>query len=165
MRRIELKAHVGGCKNHLAYNLRCEDYAHLLDRSGNCCEICGLPAHRNDWQKLFIDHDARVGKWAVRGLLCSDCNMNMRRMPEGDWRLQRFIDRPWYLAALDCRGVDLAAFPEPPRRSLVCNVVGKHWLRTTGGWLHVDRYRDVVSIPITWKRLLYDVGPLALYQH
>lgn len=153
------------CKTHQTYALTCDQYDELRARCGDSCEICGRPAAQSGWGKLAIDHYATVGQWAVRGLLCTDCNLNMRRMPAGDERLQHYIDSAWYLIALDRAGISLGDYPEPPLRAIVGEPAGKHWKRVKAGWMRFDPYRHVVSVPETWDRLIYRYGPINLHHH
>lgn len=63
--------------NHKHYSLSCEEFEALLARANHSCEICGRPGVETGHEKLFIDHDPRIGLWAVRGLLCGSCNSRL----------------------------------------------------------------------------------------
>jgi len=64
--------------NHKVYGLSCDQYERLLNRNGGLCEICGIPGRLAARGKLYIDHDHAGGWTAVRGLVCSRCNIRIR---------------------------------------------------------------------------------------
>lgn len=78
-RRLDNSKH----RLHNLYGLRISDFQKLWDRCGGKCEICraemtntlldGKP--RNRKTQAHIDHCHKTG--AVRGLLCSTCNMGL----------------------------------------------------------------------------------------
>lgn len=55
------------------YGLTWEDYNRLLEQQGGVCNICRIPGRTGRWDKLVVDHCHTTG--AVRGLLCSGCNV------------------------------------------------------------------------------------------
>ena len=74
---------------HKLYQLSCDDYDRLMEHAGGACQICGFRGF------LVVDHDAGVGDWAVRGLLCGRCN---RGIPFGSapaWATEYLAD-PWW---------------------------------------------------------------------
>lgn len=84
---------------HRVYGMSCNDLDALYVRAGHACEICGAPERPGD--PLNIDHEAFLGKYAVRGLLCRSCNgwlgnsyhPNIRASgPEAE----RYLDAPWW---------------------------------------------------------------------
>jgi len=164
-RAIALERGHDACKNHQAYALTCAQYNALLVRSADACEICGRPSAESHWGKLAIDHDARIGQWAVRGLLCHDCNTNMRRIPANDPRLLAYLDSAWYLDALAQAGIRLGIYPEPDLRTIVGEPTGRHWKRYKRGWVVLNRYPYNHGAVETWQRILYRHGPLNLHHH
>ena len=67
---------IADCR-HKHYSLSCEEFEDLLRRANHGCEICKRPGVETGHKKLFIDHDPRIGLWAVRGLLCASCNSKL----------------------------------------------------------------------------------------
>jgi len=64
----------------LRFNLTLEEYNLMLDAQGGVCKMCGMPEttrknNSNEVRMLCVDHDHNTG--AVRGLLCSRCNVNL----------------------------------------------------------------------------------------
>ncbi|CAM3456748.1 endonuclease domain-containing protein [Stackebrandtia soli] len=115
---------------HEFYSMSCDEFEQLIQRANDRCEICSVPSHATKHGKLHIDHDARLGNWAVRGLLCSRCNTLLANgtvfRPEAErylgnvWRTESSHDRavfrpdPWtawkeQLRLLSARPVDRAA--------------------------------------------------------
>ena len=85
-----------GRHQHRKYALSCEEFDLLWHRSGGRCEICGVLGRYSPHGSLHIDHNALLGDWAVRGLLCSRCNTMLGvpgRIvgPEVD----RYLATPW----------------------------------------------------------------------
>ena len=80
LRRKE-KAAENNFKMRLArYGLTIDDFAYLVERSDNCCEICGASF---EMTRDYIDHNHTTGK--VRGLLCNRCNMGLSYMEDPNW--------------------------------------------------------------------------------
>lgn len=74
--------------NHLkrTYGLTLEEYDALLDRQGGGCALCGaLPEVQE--RALHVDHDHETG--AVRGVLCSECNVGLGRFSDSPALLER----------------------------------------------------------------------------
>ena len=59
------------------YGLTAERYATLLAAQGGGCAICGKAPNG---RTLAVDHDHVTG--AIRGLLCSGCNLGMGHLGE-----------------------------------------------------------------------------------
>jgi hypothetical protein len=59
------------------YGLTRKGYAALLEAQNHACAICKTPHIEENNKRLFIDHDHEVGHKAVRGLLCSTCNLGI----------------------------------------------------------------------------------------
>jgi hypothetical protein len=74
--------------NILKHGLSDEQYAFLLERSGNACELCGYVPGPNATKSLSIDHDHNTG--LTRGLLCYDCNIRMAFMDDSEWLSKAF---------------------------------------------------------------------------
>lgn len=78
------------CGSHTYYRLTCDEFDQLFARAGGRCEICRIPVGETATGKIFIDHDHKLGNWAVRGLLCPICNQRLR-----DWMAPLgFRERP-----------------------------------------------------------------------
>lgn len=82
---------------HVGYSLTCTEYDTLLTRAQGRCELCGeLPS------RLQIDHDHRLGTWAVRGLLCQACNNRLGHIDSGRWLadspVRAYLKSAWHLA-------------------------------------------------------------------
>jgi hypothetical protein len=81
---------------HIGYSLSCAEYDDLLTLADGRCMICRVPTG-----PLFIDHDHRLGQWAVRGLVCNGCNQHLkcidarRREPAG--AAARYLASAWHL--------------------------------------------------------------------
>lgn len=159
---MRLEQHVK-CETHRQYALTCEQYEGLLARSGVVCERCGAGPETCVWGKLAIDHDASVGQWAVRGLLCTECNTNMRRIQGGDQSLRRFIDNAWYLQQLARLGLQVGHYPEPLAGRSLIDPRGRRWRRGADGWLLVrPHHKSWGRFPVAWHRLVYTFGPINL---
>ena len=150
------------CATHKTFRLTCKQYDVLLERAGNCCEICGLEATAIEPWPLDIDHDPSVGKWAVRGLLCHPCNLKLRsdrrvaRTPE----IERYMLNAWYLEQCRLAGASPVMPPEPGLGSSLR--AGGYW------WMHMtlDRPSGWEATVLnnwsckSWHDLWYQYGPL-----
>jgi hypothetical protein len=103
---------------------------------------------------LVIDHDHDIGKWAVRGLLCTGCNTTLghakaKRHPN----TARYLMRPWFRERF---GLAVEPWLEPPIGFSV-RTGRERWIRTEAGWLCVfpRQTRPIHS----WKDMMYRSGP------
>ncbi|MGH8965825.1 MAG: endonuclease domain-containing protein [Actinomycetes bacterium] len=89
---------------HVAYRMTCEEFENLWARSGGCCEICGQAEPEVPGGRLVIDHDARIGWNAVRGILCPKCNNLMGFVDAGTKQSEKadqYEANAWYRSAAD----------------------------------------------------------------
>jgi hypothetical protein len=96
---------------HRNYKLTCAEYDELWRRANGRCEICGAREEDTPHGVLFIDHDARVGPRAVRGLLCNRCNCRLHEPERAGPALDRYLAKAWHLT----RRKAPTTYP-PPRR-------------------------------------------------
>ncbi|MGW4127975.1 endonuclease domain-containing protein [Amycolatopsis japonica] len=92
--------------HHVAYRLTCEDFDKLWKRARGCCQICRTPAEETTRGKLEIDHAGQYGIYAVRGLLCSQCNQLMAYVDRGeksDPRASNYLRNAWFVQVLEQR--------------------------------------------------------------
>jgi hypothetical protein len=130
---------------HITYRMTCEQYRDLEGRAAGCCEIC-----RRLLDQPQIDHDAIVGRWAVRGLLCRRCNTQLESGGQGLPEQSRYLKAAWYL------GVRLPVLPEPAKGSHVAGPYGRCWVRTRRGW-EPTAYRAQSPIR-NWSSLCSEFG-------
>jgi len=71
-----------------AYNMSEEDYEEWMHAQDGCCAICQRPPEKN--RRLAIDHDHKTG--AVRGLLCTRCNVGLGQFGDKTKLLSRALD-------------------------------------------------------------------------
>jgi hypothetical protein len=93
---------------HIRYGMTCSDLDELRQHTEDRCQICRQAGTETSHGFLVIDHDRSIGRWAVRGLLCSRCNTMLdshQHVLDQD-AVERYLASPWYLL----QGVD----PEPP---------------------------------------------------
>lgn len=139
--------------NHCLYGLTCEQYEALLAACNRRCQTCAKPSSETTARKLFIDHDNRVGKWAVRGLLDGRCNAILRSdRPAPEWARQYLAD-PWWRCMLAERGLS-AEMPEPPE-DRVLDFFDRIWFHRAAGWSTGVWRRPVLS----WPELVRRYGP------
>jgi len=144
----------------------------MLAACGQQCEACGCPSEKSPGGKLFIDHDGAVGNWAVRGLLCTACNVTFRwDRPDPEWATG-YLSNPWYVRMLAERGLD-ANPPEYTDWTLTDSGYlfgprlqdpdGHIWERDERGWSHGHKKCS----PHSWHQLLRRFGPhnLTPFQH
>jgi hypothetical protein len=138
---------------HRRYSLTCAQFDGLLAACACRCQTCGVPSPETSVGKLFIDHDGRIGMWAVRGLLCPRCNSQVRYdLPVPDWAWAYVAD-PWYLRMLRAAGLS-AEMPEPTS-GLVRDFEGQLWRRVEDGWTKGGWLRN----PWPWSDVLRRFGP------
>lgn len=82
--------------HHRSFLLTCEEFDALHDAADSHCQMCGK------WTTyLCIDHDHRLGKWAVRGLLCGRCNVGLGYIDRGERPTtddaDRYLANAWHL--------------------------------------------------------------------
>ncbi|MFF4417037.1 endonuclease domain-containing protein [Streptosporangium sp. NPDC001559] len=146
--------------NHRNYMLSCEVYEQMLKETGQRCEICQLPASENSGGKLFIDHEARRGAWAVRGLICNRCNTILGKdgeVPRNE-AFANYLKNSWYRREFTKRGVSLEGPPQPPEGSKVQDAQGRFWTRRGIWWSSSDpRCKSR-----RWHELVVRSGPLGL---
>lgn len=95
----------GSCLTHRQYEMGCSEFDALRARSAGHCEACGLDAADSKSGRLVIDHDHRYGLGAVRGLLCSSCNISLGAMESGNsradaatlLRFDRYLTAAWFM--------------------------------------------------------------------
>ena len=70
------------------YNMTPDEFEVMLTAQGNCCAICKAsdPTHTN-WA---VDHHHATGK--VRGILCSPCNVALRKDRDTVEHLRRALE-------------------------------------------------------------------------
>lgn len=140
---------------HSAYHLTCEDYDRLVEHAGGVCQTCGTAPEATRHGFLVIDHDSRLGQWAVRGLLCHNCNINLPRGTKPEWA-QAYLEQPWWYVDAVARGIKVEVPDEPPIGSRVQGESGLTLVRTKRGWEHVANYRGA---PRSWAEVLRRFGP------
>lgn len=69
------------------YGITVEEYRRLLRSQGNRCAICGRRPHRK--QAFAVDHDHDTA--AVRGLLCTRCNLQLGVVETFLERAERYL--------------------------------------------------------------------------
>jgi hypothetical protein len=141
--------------SHRVYQLDCAEYDRLLAHADGRCQICGVAPEGTKHGHLVVDHDASVGQWAVRGLLCSNCNTALPIGTAPEWAAD-YLARPWWKLELERRGVEVSPLPEPPRGSVVMACRGIRWRRTGDRWEHVANYG---GLPRSWSQLQRRYGP------
>lgn len=95
----------GSCLTHRQYEMGCSEFDALRARSAGHCEACGLNAADSKSGRLVIDHDHRYGLGAVRGLLCSSCNILLGAIEAGNTRadaatllrFDRYLASAWFM--------------------------------------------------------------------
>lgn len=149
---------------HEWYGLTCEIFDQMLAACDYSCQVCGCPSIESSCGKLVIDHDSTVGDWAVRGLLCTRCNVTLRvDRPDPDWALS-YLTNPWYKRMLAEKGLT-PELPEYTDWSLygghliepqVTDFARRLWTRLPGGkWSNGGSPREAVS----WHKLVRQAGP------
>jgi len=68
------------------YGISLEEYDRLLKKQNGVCASCGKPPNG---RRLHVDHDHRTG--AVRGLLCSGCNVALGAVNDNPSILEKLI--------------------------------------------------------------------------
>lgn len=133
---------------HKIYGLSCKDYDRLVDHAKGSCQICGVKPGQTGHGFLVVDHDDAVGQWAVRGLLCQDCNSSLPMGSSPAWAAD-YLAQPWWQLELTRLGATAEPAPEPPAGSTVA-VHGLNFRREANGWKHVAAF---AGTPRTWRQL------------
>lgn len=150
------RAH-GPCRTHRRYQLTCETYERMVAACGNRCQTCGRSGNEVTHRRLVIDHDARIGWWAVRGLLCDGCNGQLRvDRPDPVWA-KDYLTNPWYAEVLASAGLSTECPEEPTAPGTrVRDSDGRSWQRTKKG-LWETGHKSMR--PHTWRQLHHRYGP------
>lgn len=143
---------------HNDYKMTCGQYELLLKRAKGRCEMCGLWGVHNQKAKLHIDHDYKLGNWAVRGLLCYRCNTHMYHPKRAHLR-ESFLAQPFHAELVQLAGVP-AFLEEPSIGSTVVDFGGRRWTRVKKGWVP-STYVRATGIK-TWWWLHATHGPVNL---
>lgn len=136
-----------GC-GHKLYGLSCQDYDRLVAYAKGSCQICGAKPDQTGHGFLVVDHDDTVGQWAVRGLLCQDCNSSLPMGSTPPWAAD-YLAQPWWKLEFARQGASAEPAPEPP----IGSTVGAHGLNfrhEADGWKHVASFGGT---PRTWEEL------------
>jgi hypothetical protein len=141
---------------HRIYQLDCEAYDRLVEHAGNRCQICQAAPDQTKHGFLMVDHDASVGQWAVRGLLCSTCNTGIPAGSSPAWAAD-YLASPWWRIELDRLGLDAAPTPEPGIGSVVLAPNRDTWRRGPKGWQQTASWRHKPTL--SWGALNYRFGP------
>jgi hypothetical protein len=123
---------------HKTYRLTCDQYDRLVNAAGGTCQICSTAPTQAPQGFLVVDHDAMIGRWAVRGLLCTACNTALPAGAEPEWA-RAYLATPWWQGELSPDG-NIAALDEPPVGAVIVVPRNIHWRRTAAGWEHVANY-------------------------
>ena len=59
------------------YGMSLKEYATMLAAQGNSCAICKTPHFDENHKRLAIDHNHTLEHMAIRGLLCTACNVGL----------------------------------------------------------------------------------------
>jgi hypothetical protein len=78
--------------------MTCVELDELRLRAADRCEICRISAVQTGHGMLHIDHDPRLGQWAVRGLLCSPCNSRLQHGVAWNAAAERYLENPFRAA-------------------------------------------------------------------
>lgn len=76
-----------------AYGISLNEYKTILARQGGLCAVCRQPEtaiFAGKVKSLDVDHCHRTG--AVRGILCSSCNIALGRLNEDPLRIRALLD-------------------------------------------------------------------------
>jgi len=132
------------CATHRRYMMDCETFDALWKRARGRCEICEIRSERTPHGVLHIDHDPLVGRWGVRGLLCSRCNSALHLACLDPKRVAAYLGDPYWKHILDAHGVAADGIPEPGIGAIVRVGRTLAWQRTERGWEQVTN--------LHWKR-------------
>ena len=141
---------------HREYQLDCEEYDRLVDHAGNRCQICGVGPGQTKHGFLVVDHDSSVGRWTVRGLLCSDCNTCLPAGSAPTWAAS-YLESPWWRREVERLGLSADQPSEPGIGSVVLTPNRDVWRRGPQGWQQTANWRHKPTL--SWGRLNYRFGP------
>jgi hypothetical protein len=139
--------------SHARYRLTCEEYDALVHEADDRCQLCRRAGHETGHGFLVVDHDARLGDWAVRGLLCSRCNLIIGYSGNQPPAVSAYLRSPWHARH---------RWPVPikePKVGARLTAGRRDWLRTSTGWEPQDRLGGGT---LTWERLIYRHGTHAI---
>lgn len=146
----------GPC-SHRVYQLDCAEYDRLWGHAGGRCQICGVAPEQTKHGFLVVDHDASVGQWAVRGLLCTPCNTGITVSPTYSREFEAYMAAPWWRKRLSEQGLSAEMRPEPPVGTDVFVLPNRRrWRRQGEKWEHMAGYR---SSDLRWEELNRRFGP------
>lgn len=170
---------------HWAYLLRCEEYDELWTFASGRCQLCDIEPQDTKRGVLFVDHDGMVGQWAVRGLLCGQCNADVEWPHRRGTKGEEYLVNPYYHRLLIKAGLTPPAdpgrdpqvygsagptrgqiedlFPEPVMGAVIdagsARPYGSiRYRRDPRGWQHLRSPKHPDS-PISWEQVLYQRGP------
>lgn len=138
---------------HNTYRLDCSQYELLRADAGDRCQLCHIEPAETPQGYLVIDHDPKVGWWAVRGLVCSTCNTT--RIPfeaPTDLTLRQFLANPWYQRTF---GVGPELPPEPPQGTRA-TYRKRIWVHEDDRWYSQNGHLE--PLEPQWKDLHYSYG-------
>lgn len=134
--------------SHARYRIDCREFDALVNHADNRCQLCGRTGADTGHGHLVIDHDALLGEWAVRGLLCSSCNLRIEYGETDPAATAAYLGTPWHSQHAARLTV------EPPVGSAI-RAGRRRFERTAVGWEPRDGYRGRA---ITWQRLTHRYG-------
>lgn len=162
--------HHATCR-HEAYRLTCAEFEILLADCQYSRATCGSTGAETTLGMLVIDHDGQVGDWAVRGALCTPCNVTIRIDRETPEWAERYVANPWWQRMLARRGFDYPV-PEPPDQKYinrangytsgtsVRDFDGHIWHLEADVWERLGRKGE--SQVVSWQQLVRMYGPHGL---
>ncbi|MEV5944618.1 endonuclease domain-containing protein [Streptomyces sp. NPDC051994] len=129
--------------SHARYRMSCTEYDALVDHAGNRCQLCCRTGPETGHGYLVIDHDAHLGNWAVRGLLCSRCNLLIEYAQIDSAAAEAYLNSPWHARH------PIPPLDEPPVGSFI-RAGRRRFERTLQGWEPRDRLK---GSRLSWDRL------------
>lgn len=137
-----------GCQ-HFNYDMDCDEFGALIIRAGSRCEVCRTLPEDTGHRQLHIDHDPKRGPWAVRGLVCSPCNVRLDRWPIPPTPAEAaFVANPW---VDEYHGSRVERGSEPPIGTTVaCGNSRRLWTRADVGWWPAAGHGGLIH---SWGRL------------
>ena len=163
--------HHATCR-HEAYRLTCAEFEILLADCQYSCATCGSTGAETTLGMLVIDHDGQVGDWAVRGMLCTPCNVSIRIDRETPAWAEKYVANPWWQRMVARLGTEYPP-PEPDERkhinraegwtfgTAVRDFDGHVWYRNGDVW---SRSKGKKTEVVSWPQLVRMYGPIGLKQ-